>query len=181
MALFSPELNPTVKLLPKPAKLAAGYDYAMDDIYGIRRRNFGLAATLPAISGLVRENERADMLGVSTSMWSQLKNPAYRIGDDLARKIEAALSLEPGWLDNPQEGEFFSSRNSRNVGITPDTLRSVLQITQATVEAMGLPFVAAEQAEVILNACRVWAASRGSEATKASRVTMGIMDGLRGS
>lgn len=146
----------------------------MDNIYEIRRKNFEYVVALPALADLQYEVDKADLVGVSKSMWSQAKNPEYRIGDDLARKIELALGLEPNWMDNPNRD------GSHITGITSDSLRSVLQITQATIEAMGMPFVASEHAETILDACRAWGGSPGSEGAKAGRVAVAIMDGLRG-
>lgn len=146
----------------------------MDDIYGIRRKNLEAVLALPALSGLQYEVDKADLVGVSKSMWSQTKNPEYRIGEDMARKIELALGLEPNWMDN-QNGDV-----SHTLRINPDSLRSVLQITQATIEAMGMPFVASEHAEIILDACRAWGDSPGSDGAKAGRVAVAIMKGLRG-
>lgn len=180
MSLFSHDLNPLVKRLPKPGKFTASYAFPMDNIYGIRRKNLDALLALPALSGLQMEVDKADLLGVSKSMWSQLKNPDYNIGDPSARRIEAALGLQENWMDNTHGQDFFSLAGSHFVGIEADTLRTVLQITQATAEAMGVPFLAHEQAELILSACQTWQSFPGSETAKASRVTVAIMDGLRG-
>lgn len=77
------------RLLPFPAM----------DIYAIRRRRLADAHALPALARLTKKQDRARLLDLSPSMYSQLLNPAYRIGDDIARKIEAHLGLRAGWMD----------------------------------------------------------------------------------
>lgn len=74
----------------------------MDDIYEIRRKNLQRLLDSPALARLNRELDRADALDVSASMFSQIKNAGYKIGDPMARKIEEKQGLEYGWMDNPQ-------------------------------------------------------------------------------
>lgn len=71
----------------------------MDDIYATRRKNLLRLLDSPPLSKLNRELDRAVALDVSPSMYSQLKSPAYKIGDPIARKIEDQVGLEYGWMD----------------------------------------------------------------------------------
>lgn len=45
----------------------------------------------------------ADMIGVKSSYFSQIKNPEHptNMGKDVARRIEEAFGLNHGWLDSP--------------------------------------------------------------------------------
>lgn len=72
----------------------------MGDIYSIRRRNLARILALPRVAKLEREKDRAAFFGVSASMWSQIKHPDYRIGDELAAKLAEAAGLAPGWMDS---------------------------------------------------------------------------------
>lgn len=104
MGIFSPQLNPSVKPLAKAFQPAASYDPGMDDIYGIRRRNFDRVLAMPVMASARLKVDKGARIGISASMFSQLQSPSYKIGDDMARKIEAELGLETGWMDNPAEG-----------------------------------------------------------------------------
>lgn len=65
----------------------------------IRRANLeGLLTQLTA--GNMAEFERR--YGIDASVLSQIKNGSRNMGDELARKVEAALDKEKGWMDHPQ-------------------------------------------------------------------------------
>lgn len=70
------------------------------DIYAIRRQRLAEAHALPALARLKKKQDRARVLDLSPSMYSQLMNPAYRIGDEMARNIEAQLGLKTHWMDS---------------------------------------------------------------------------------
>lgn len=70
------------------------------DIYAIRRQRLAEAHALPALARLKKKQDRARVLDLSPSMYSQLMNPAYRIGDEMARNIEAQLGLRTHWMDS---------------------------------------------------------------------------------
>jgi hypothetical protein len=77
----------------------AAYPERMDDVYANRRRNFLALLNASPLGSLPRKKDQAIALDVSASMFSQLLNPSYRIGDAMARNIEEKLSMEPGSLD----------------------------------------------------------------------------------
>ncbi|WP_242487871.1 S24 family peptidase [Pseudomonas sp. TH31] len=69
------------------------------DIYAIRKRN------LEALAGNRKRKECAEKWGTSSSVLSQIlsKNPVRNLGDELARRIEAAEDLPKGYLDNVRD------------------------------------------------------------------------------
>ncbi|GGK53044.1 Phage repressor protein C, contains Cro/C1-type HTH and peptisase s24 domains [Pseudomonas koreensis] len=69
------------------------------DIYAIRKRN------LEALAGDRKRKECAEKWGTSSSVLSQIlsKNPVRNLGDELARRIEAAEDLPKGYLDNVRD------------------------------------------------------------------------------
>ena len=112
-------LNSEVKRLAKPFCQEAAYPLRMGDIYSIRRRNFDRILVMPRVARLKREQDRAAFFGLSASMWSQIKRPRYKIGDDLAAKLTAAVGLNPGWMDSEREvnvkaGEDKAGHGSQN-------------------------------------------------------------------
>lgn len=72
----------------------------MADIYSIRRRNFARLLTMPKVAKLRLERDRAAFFGLTPSMWSQLKSPEYRIGDEIAAKLAECAGLPQGWMDS---------------------------------------------------------------------------------
>jgi len=49
----------------------------------------------------------ADMINVQSAYFSQIKNPTHKtnMGSDVARRIEEALSLSHGWMDQAHDAE----------------------------------------------------------------------------
>lgn len=76
------------------------YAFRMPDIYSIRRRNLDRLLALPRLSRLELEKDRAAFFGLSPSMWSQVKNPDYKIGDEMAAKLAEAAGMGAGWMDS---------------------------------------------------------------------------------
>lgn len=84
------------------------------DIYEIRKANL-----LRLMSGRTKA-ACAEKWGTSGSTLSQItsQNPVRKLGDVLARKIEAAEGLENGWMDvSPEERERI--KLTRSMGLTP--------------------------------------------------------------
>lgn len=124
----------------------------MEDIYGIRRANL-----LSLISGIkvrrpgAREQDIAAELDLGASHYSQIKSGKV-IGDDVARKIETAMGLEYGWLDNPSyryapmeerfgtgsrymvrdDSESVHYSRSHSLRIDPDTISAALKLVRLT-------------------------------------------------
>lgn len=108
----------------------------MDDIYGIRRANFAKLLAGPLLASLAKEVERADRLGFGPSMWSQLKNQGYKIGDPVARKIEEQLGLEYGWMDQASH----PGTGSHLARIDPTKLAESIAALRQVSEDMGWPY-----------------------------------------
>lgn len=87
----------------------------MDDIYGIRRANFSnLVACIKARRPGLREQDVAAELDLGPSHYSQIK-AGKPIGDEVARKIESAASLEYGQLDHAWIQPISDNPNPDNV------------------------------------------------------------------
>lgn len=145
MRTFSAQLNLGVKSLTKPIYVKGSYPFGMNDIYAIRRRNLTAALQSPQVSRLSREQDKALLLGISASMFSQAKHPEYKMGDDLARKVEAALGLESGWMDNDHE-RFTTSQST---GLNPEILSKTLEVLEQEFRKYGHPFSAKDEAEIV--------------------------------
>lgn len=125
MNLFSHELNTTVKLSANRLHSVSDYASCMD-IFEIRHRN--LMAIIQAIEarGVTKNKDQAQQLGaLGASYLSQLKS-GKRIGEDTARKVEAATGRVTGWMDQPQwEGGEIQS-HSQPLRLDADTLRNTI-------------------------------------------------------
>lgn len=174
--LFSPQLKPKVKRLTKLISTADEYACRMDTIDSIRRRNFALILALPAVTKLAKEQDRARLFDLSASMWSQLKRPAYRIGDEIARKIERGAGLPNGWMDRDQTeredtvkilgGE--ARRSSQNEQLE----RVMLDAAEAWVrfeEASGIAFQPVRRLERLMELARMIHDNGGSLHPEAAR------------
>jgi phage repressor protein C with HTH and peptisase S24 domain len=89
------------------------------DIYAIRKRN------LEALAGNRKRKECAEKWGTSSSVLSQIlsKNPVRNLGDELARRIEAAEDLPKGYLDNVRDTSLVAEA-------TPESLHADLKDIQ---------------------------------------------------
>ncbi|WP_447902672.1 S24 family peptidase [Stenotrophomonas pavanii] len=76
------------------------------DIKEIRTRNFRHLISALEGRGVTRRRDQGAQLGgfMSASYVSQLLGGKY-IGDDVAKKISAALNKDTGWMDRPQWGD----------------------------------------------------------------------------
>ncbi|WP_372484150.1 S24 family peptidase [Stenotrophomonas sepilia] len=76
------------------------------DIKEIRTRNFRHLISALEGRGVTRRRDQGAQLGgfLSASYVSQLLGGKY-IGDDVAKKISAALNKDSGWMDRPQWGD----------------------------------------------------------------------------
>ena len=82
--------------------LRGAYAFGMTDIYEIRRQNLNYVLSLPRLARMKHEKNRAAFFGLSPSMWSQVRHPDYKIGDEMAARITDALKRPRGWLDSEQ-------------------------------------------------------------------------------
>jgi hypothetical protein len=96
------------------------------DVTETRHRNLlALLAELGA-SGVTKLKDQAQKLGaLGSSYLSQLK-AGKKMGDDTARKIEAALRRPHGWMDQPQwKIDRPSLPHSQSVRLDPEIVRDV--------------------------------------------------------
>ena len=172
MTLLSPQLEAGVKPLTKLSCQEAAYPLRMGDIYSIRRRNFERILAMPRVAKLKREKHRAALFGVSPSMWSQLKHPDYRIGDELAAKLAGAIGQPPGWMDseaavhhadrevNVKVGESQPGYLSQNEEVTPAILARA-EFWMRVEERTKGEFPPMRRAQRILEFCRMIQAHDG--------------------
>lgn len=142
----------------------------MEDIYSIRRRNFDRILAMPKVIRLRLEKDRAAFFGVSPSMWSQLKHPDYRIGDELAVKLAEAIGQPAGWMDsdphhpgrevNVKLGEQQPRYPSQNEEVTPAILARAEFWMRVEERAKG-EFPPVRRAQRILEFCRMIQAHDG--------------------
>lgn len=102
MAIFSLGLNPIVKLGANQWHLANSYAAHMDVI--TTRLNNLRALVARAEQRGQSKKEAALGLDMSPSFLSQLLG-GKKMGDDVARKIEAAATLPHGWMDTPHSDD----------------------------------------------------------------------------
>lgn len=133
---FSHGLNLPVKLLAKQSGLAGSYAVAMLDIYGIRRANLlALSDGLKQRQAGLREQDVALALDLSPSHYSQMKGDKV-MGDDVARKVEAARNLPHGWMDNVHDEtsshvrEGSSPYRSQALRIDAETISAALKLVR---------------------------------------------------
>ena len=62
----------------------------------------------------------SDLIDVDSSYLSQIKNPSNpkNIGEKMARKIELALNLTNGWMDQPEDKESIHANTEQGPDIT---------------------------------------------------------------
>lgn len=72
---------------------------AMSRLREIRRQN--LLLILDSLGGHGAQKKLSDKLGVYSSYISNIRMGQKEIGEEIARKIETAMSLSPGWMDQP--------------------------------------------------------------------------------
>jgi hypothetical protein len=172
--IFSPRLNPGVKPPAKQPHLAGGYAAAMDVSF-TRLRN--LALLVEQIEHSAPGKRKKDValdLDMSASFLSQLLG-GKKMGDDVARKIEAARSLPRGWMDHPQwssadrigEGETPAYSPSQAMGISPEILAASYQLVRRACEVLEVAFdpESAEDASIVLLGCSYLHARRETAVT----------------
>lgn len=108
----------------------------MLDIYAIRKANLlALSEGMKQHSPKLREQDVALALDLSPSFYSQLKGDKA-MGDDVARKIEAARNLPPAWMDNVHDGsdnrvgESVSHYRSHPLRIDAETISAALKLVR---------------------------------------------------
>lgn len=95
----------------------------MDDIYGIRRKNLLALCERPPLSSMLKKDQ-AIQLDLSASLFSQVKNPDYKIGDDIARRVEERMNLEFGWMDQPHDSEMqLPGESPTSMGLASQPVR----------------------------------------------------------
>lgn len=142
MDVFSPQLDTKVKRLTQFFFHAARHNSGMNDIYSIRRRNFEAQLRQPPLSAMPRKKDWAIALNLSASMLSQVLNPEYRIGNDLARDIERQLNLRPGTMD--MSGPSQSARMDR------PRLRDAITVLTELGELQGVPELQHDQQAIAI-------------------------------
>jgi hypothetical protein len=116
------------------------------DIAEIRLRNLrALVARLEVRSPGLRRKDVALALDLSASFLSQLVG-GKKMGDDVARKIEAAQRLDHGWMDSPQWeadpriAETASPYGSQSVRTDAATLAASTRLVRLVCESMEVDF-----------------------------------------
>lgn len=108
----------------------------MLDIYAIRKANLlALSEGLKQHSPKLLEQDVALALDLSPSFYSQLKGDKI-MGDDVARKIEAARGLPAAWMDNVHDtsgtrlGETVAQYRSHPLRIDAETISAALKLVR---------------------------------------------------
>lgn len=159
----------------------AAYPLGMGDIYSIRRRNLDRILSMRRVARLKLEKDRAAFFKLSPSMWSQVKHPDYKIGDDMAAKLAAAIGQPPGWLDsdphhpdrevNVKAGEGEPGYASQNEEITPAILARAEFWMRVEERAKG-EFPPVRRAQRILEFCRMIQAHDGVDLSPEQALTL---------
>ena len=159
--VFSRELNPIVNLPAKHARLAGSYLGAMD-ISAIRTRNLKqLLSQIAERAPGLRQKDHALALDLSPSFLSQLVG-GKKMGDDVARKIEAAQQLPMGWMDHAHWHSASGVRESeppaylsQPLRTDAETLAASTRLVRLACEALEVGFdpESAEDAQLVLLGC----------------------------
>lgn len=132
MDVFSPELNPPVKLAAKHVRLAASYACTMD-VTTTRQRN--LRTLVEGLSSnLGTQKAVAIHLDMAPSYLNQLLG-GKKMGDDVARKVERQAGLTHGWMDVAHEAPVVPSTEnsaSHSLRIDPEIIASALRLLRLT-------------------------------------------------
>lgn len=109
-----------------------------------------------------RHRDVAVDLDLSASFLSQLVG-GKKMGDDVARKIEAARQLPHGWMDQPQWLTSTQIRESgpeyallsHGLGISPEILAAAYQLVRLACKALEIPFdpETAHDSAIVLLGC----------------------------
>jgi transcriptional regulator with XRE-family HTH domain len=112
------------------------------DVFDIRTENLRLL-----VHEIVRrrpgrkQKDLATDLGMSPSYLSQLMT-GKKMGEDVARKIEAARHLEHGWMDHrqavPRVAEDRPAYGSQPLRIDPETIAAALQLVRLSFLNLSL-------------------------------------------
>jgi hypothetical protein len=168
------------------------------DVSFTRLRN--LAYLVEQIEQSVPGKRKKDValdLDMSASFLSQLLG-GKKMGDDVARKIEAARTLPRGWMDHPQrpservgEDETHAYSPSQAMGISPEILAASHQLVRRACDALEVAFdpETVEDAAIVLLGCSYLHARRETavtvdnvvDFTKLMRKRKGESDGSPGS
>lgn len=165
---FSHGLNLSVKPSAKPPLLAAGYSLSMD-VATIRHLNLQALVSQLGRGGRAKKEVAVD-LDMSGSFLSQLLG-GKKMGDDVARKIEAAAGLRHGWMDVLQtapESEPSSGQiPSQAARLDAATLAAAIELVRKACDNLGIDFDPEEpsDAALVLIACDHLNARGESEVT----------------
>ena len=112
------------------------------DVTAIRHQNLiRLVEELKARHPGWMQKDIAAELGLGASFLSQLVR-GKKMGDDVARKIEAARYLAHGWMDRlhttPGVAESVDGSASRPLRIDPETIAAALRLIRLSFLNMGL-------------------------------------------
>lgn len=117
----------------------------MDDIFEIRRKNLQAVLKMKVITKLNRELDRAEKLGMSKSMWSQVRTPTYRMGEEMARGIERVLGLDENWMDNVHGDRAPSQAVGRDLVKMAHAVAGLI----TAFRDRGEPFIPENEAELL--------------------------------
>jgi hypothetical protein len=120
------------------------------DIFEIRRRNLALLIDDLERRGVTRNMDQAQQLGaLGSSYLSQLKG-GKKIGEDTARKIEAARGLATGWMDMPQ-WEGAPDSHSQALRLNKSIVASVARTLLDTYAAEGMTYDFTQEWELFVD------------------------------
>lgn len=136
--VFSPQLNPVVKLAAKQRCLATSYASRMDAITARHLNLQALVATLKPQLGT--QKAIAIHLDMAPSYLNQLLS-GKKLGDDAARKIERSAGLSHGWLDQPRSEDAAvdaAAAGSQDLRIDPEIIASAIRLVRLTFANLGI-------------------------------------------
>lgn len=123
------------------------------DATEIRHRNLLVLLSALESRGVTKGKDQAQQMGaLGASYLSQLKG-GKKMGDDTARKIEAAMRRPRGWMDQPQwqDAEAAPQSHSQSVRLDLDTVRDVARALQEVFAELGYePFDLAKDTELFV-------------------------------
>lgn len=109
------------------------------DATEIRHRNLLVLISTLEGRGVTKGKDQAQQMGaLGASYLSQLKG-GKKMGDDTARKIEAAMRKPRGWMDAAQweQAETAPESHSQSVRFDPEIVRDVARALQEVFAELG--------------------------------------------
>lgn len=129
-------------ILPVPPDSTLLFNAGMKENKAVRRANLlGLIKEFDTIEAL------ANATGTVAAYLSQVKNGTRQMGDRVARRIEAGLNKDEGWIDVAQYGGLDSLMDQSEIleimrALTPEERDEVLKLARLIRRARGVQDVA---------------------------------------